>query len=129
MCSSRKALAELTERLAASAALLIKAFFLLFFLKKTRDYIPFATLNDALAFRAALGGEAAVMAYNHALAASGGAFLCGLWGDYWADNGLNHNNDIIDDSATTQSYPGLLAPPSMMEMSFTTVRVLDDGEE
>jgi len=31
-----------------------------FYYTGTRDYIPFATINDALSFREAIGGEAAV---------------------------------------------------------------------
>ena len=33
----------------------------------TRDRSPFCAISDALAFRAALGGEGTIMSYNHHL--------------------------------------------------------------
>ena len=69
-----------------------------FYYTGTRDYIPFATINNALEFRnEVLGGDDQVIAYNQNLASEGAATLTAMW-----------NSSV-------------LAPPSMMEMSITTV--------
>lgn len=45
----------------------------------TRDYTAFCAMKDAFAFRASLGGDAAVMGYNQGLAKWAGHHLAATW--------------------------------------------------
>ena len=46
----------------------------------TRDRTAYCAINAAIEFRQSLGGEDAIMNYNHQLAHEGGKLLVNLWG-------------------------------------------------
>ena len=58
----------------------------------TRDRSPFLSIADAVDWRASLGGEDAIMAYNHKLAKDAGALLTEKWGTGVLDRGAQANS-------------------------------------
>jgi len=46
----------------------------------TMDYSPFLTVTAALKFREDVGGEEAIMSYNHQLALAGGTYIANVFG-------------------------------------------------
>ncbi|KAJ5751602.1 Hercynylcysteine sulfoxide lyase [Penicillium odoratum] len=85
----------------------------------TMDYSPFLCLQDALAFRQGLGGEAKIMSYNSELAATGGRVMAGILGTKVLDN---------EEGTLTRgcSMVNVMLPLDLSQLSGNVGRVIED---
>lgn len=70
----------------------------------TRDRSPFCAVKDALAFREWLGGEEAIMKYNHELAKWAGDYLAERWNTSVLTYDESMLNSMVNVVAPTQNY-------------------------